>query len=249
MLGVLILPVLAACSSCVAPFGKQETFAARGVLALTFDDRNSMESWIAALPLFDRYNAHATFFINGHFDAKTVRLARELAAHGHTIGLHGLNHKSATRWLAAGGTIDDYIRDEIEPQQSEAAASGFAPLFWAYPGNHRNDITDRQVGILFRRMRSGGSMSQATLPIGGLASKAVEDRTFHSLALYPTTDYDRLDRHLEEVAASNLFLSTFSHRIMESPNAYGISPAQLERILRRAQELGIRVLGFSELGE
>lgn len=230
--------------------GTYRPVATRGVLALTFDDREPMEGWVRALPLFEKYGAHATFFIPGHFDAKTVALAKTLEAAGHTIGLHGLNHRRAAHFLAEGGTSEAYIREEIEPQLSEARAAGFNPKFWAYPGNDCDADTDYRIAYwFFRRNRAGGTMAEATIPVDLLPHRGSWRRTLHAMPLYPSTDYDALLKHLEKVADENLCLSTFSHHIAENPDRMSCSPHDLERLLKRCRELGIRVLGFSALGD
>ena len=52
-----------------------------GALAISFDDRNLVD-WARAIPLFDKYGAHATFFFTGpshgiHPDAKQIHMKTE----------------------------------------------------------------------------------------------------------------------------------------------------------------------------
>jgi len=37
------------------------------MLILSFDDRN-FDDWIDAMPIFEKYGAHATFFVSGEID-------------------------------------------------------------------------------------------------------------------------------------------------------------------------------------
>jgi len=230
--------------------GTYRPLAERGVLALTFDGREPLKSRERALALFERYGAHATFFIPGHFDKEAVALAKGLEARGHTIGLGGLNNRRAAEFLAEGGTAEQYIREEIEPQIAEAKSAGFDPKFWAYPGNDCNAETDYRIAYwFFRRNRAGGSMESATIPVHLLTHRGSWRRTLHSMALDAATDYGALLKHLEKVADENLCLSTFSRHIAGNHDGTSCPADELERILKRAQELGIRVLGFDELGE
>jgi hypothetical protein len=80
-------------------------------------------------------------------------------------------------------------------------------------------------------------MEDATIPVHQLTHRGSWRRTLYSMALYPSTDYDALLKHLEKVAEENLCLSTFSHHIAENPDRMSCSVAELERILKRAQEL------------
>lgn len=70
----------------------------KGGIVLTFDDRN-FDHWIAALPLFEKYGVHATFFISGKIDGKALKTAQELIKHGHAIGAHSVNHVKATGYF------------------------------------------------------------------------------------------------------------------------------------------------------
>ncbi|MBR4172720.1 MAG: polysaccharide deacetylase family protein, partial [Kiritimatiellae bacterium] len=71
------------------------TSGGRGALCLTFDDRN-FDAWERNIPLFEKYGAHATFFVCGAIDARAEKCMRRLSAAGHSIGLHGMRHQKAT---------------------------------------------------------------------------------------------------------------------------------------------------------
>jgi peptidoglycan/xylan/chitin deacetylase (PgdA/CDA1 family) len=62
------------------------------VIALTFDDGPSPEHLPAILDVLDRHRARATFFLIAHRARSHPDLAREIAARGHEVGLHGLDH-------------------------------------------------------------------------------------------------------------------------------------------------------------
>ena len=224
--------------------------ATNGILCLTFDGRGALEGWVRALPIFEKYGAHATFFIDGHFDEVTVRLAKELEKHGHTVGLHGLNHKSALRFLESGGTAEAYIREEILPQIAEAKASGFDLRYWAYPENHRTEEVDARIPYwYFRRNRSSGSLDQATISVHSLSDRGSWARTLFSAALCPATDYEAVRARIRRIAERNEFLSTFSHAVSVQPDGISCDVNELERILELSQNSGVRILGLSELDE
>ena len=44
---------------------------ARGILCLTFDDSH-FDDWEAVMPLFEKYNARATFFARGELTPRCV---------------------------------------------------------------------------------------------------------------------------------------------------------------------------------
>lgn len=60
------------------------------LVALTFDDGPTREGVDAVIPLLDRYQAKATFFLIG--ERVTVPLVQEIVAAGHEIGNHSFNH-------------------------------------------------------------------------------------------------------------------------------------------------------------
>ena len=62
-----------------------------GIVFFTFDDRN-FDGWLQAIPLFEKYNAHATFMVSGEIDQDTAQKIKTLQEHGHSIGLHTKTH-------------------------------------------------------------------------------------------------------------------------------------------------------------
>ena len=131
-----------------------------GVLCLTFDDRN-FGGWEQAIPLFKKYHATATFFFGGQIDAAALSCMKKLRENGHTIGLHGVNHKRATSVFAEAGA-EFYIRTEINPQLDACREAGIPVRHWAYPENDRNDDTDQALSKLFKRFRAGGISTRIT---------------------------------------------------------------------------------------
>lgn len=61
-------------------------------VALTFDD-GPTENVEKILPLLDKYNAKATFFVIGNELEKNLKLGKEIAESGHQIGNHTYSHK------------------------------------------------------------------------------------------------------------------------------------------------------------
>ena len=228
--------------------GKSET---RGVLCLTFDDSH-FDDWEAVIPLFEKYNARATFFARGELPPRHIAGMRRLSEAGHSIGLHGRLHVRAPVYLGEHGT-DTWLRDEILPQIDICRSAGLPTRNFAYPCNARTDETD---GILqgqgFARLRSGlyarpgdaGELDGAFF--AGEAGECLEMRALGLGKSYGRGAAELLAL-LPRVAESNLVLSTFSHRICDNPPDNGISPQTLEKILSGAAALGIAVVGFDDL--
>ena len=71
-----------------APWYAAPSANARGILCLTFDDSH-FDDWEEVMPLFEKYNARATFFARGELTPRYVAGMRRLSEAGHSIGLHG----------------------------------------------------------------------------------------------------------------------------------------------------------------
>jgi peptidoglycan/xylan/chitin deacetylase (PgdA/CDA1 family) len=103
--------------------------AAKGALALTYDDGPNPVHTPRLLDLLDTYEAKATFFLIGRWAAREPGLVRELAARGHAIGNHTTTHPTLPLHRAA--TIRDELRrcrDAIESAGVELATLGGAAL-------------------------------------------------------------------------------------------------------------------------
>lgn len=66
-------------------------------IALTFDDGPHPDGTTAVLAELERVGARATFFLVGEQVAARPKLAAEIAAAGHEIGVHGYRHRLLLR--------------------------------------------------------------------------------------------------------------------------------------------------------
>ncbi len=78
-------------------------------VALTFDDGPHPEGTPAVLEALDTADATATFFLCGEQVERDPAQAREIAAAGHTIALHGYRHRNMLR-LAPRTFVGDLER-------------------------------------------------------------------------------------------------------------------------------------------
>ena len=242
------------------------TFAGlgRGTLCLTFDDRN-WERWTAAMPIFEKYGARASFFPNGILDAGALSFLKKLYDAGHTIGVHTVNHLNAPDAVAAAG-FDVYWEREIAPQMSAFESVGIVSRSMAYPNNRRSDETDAALAARgITRLRAGVAGARPYDPEG---KKRLSLVTFPKLdAMYLDaetvrtnglmrgvgigsaygTDIDDLCEGLRRAAARNETVVLFSHDIAEQPNRISMRTEWLEKILMAAKEEGMSVIGFDDL--
>jgi peptidoglycan-N-acetylglucosamine deacetylase len=88
------------------------------VVALTFDDgpTTNVEE---ILPLLEKYNAKATFFVIGNELEKNIELGQEIANAGHQIGNHTYSHK---RMIFKKPS---YIKQEVEKTNELIRQTGY----------------------------------------------------------------------------------------------------------------------------
>lgn len=113
-----------------------------GGLALSFDDR-SLDSWLAGRELFSRYNARVTFFVSGWTPAMRDGL-RALAADGHDIQAHSVNHLRGPVVVEERG-VAAYISDEVVPSIEVLRQDGHDAQAFSYPFGARTSETDRAI--------------------------------------------------------------------------------------------------------
>jgi peptidoglycan/xylan/chitin deacetylase (PgdA/CDA1 family) len=97
-------------------------------VALTFDDGPHPRSTPFFLRELDRRNVRATFFLLGGELARSPQLAREMAAAGHEIALHGWHHRRMV-WYGPRRTYDEMARG----RDLIAAATGTQPRWFRPP--------------------------------------------------------------------------------------------------------------------
>ena len=235
-----------------------------GLLVLSFDDRN-FDSWIEAIPIFEKYGAHATFFVSGPIDGEAVRAMKRLSEAGHSVGLHGLRHAFADEEVAAKGG-DLFYKEEIEPQL-EACRVAYIPVTsYAYPYCRCNDETDalfRKWGFAHVR---GGQDDVAPFDETGEIHKGLPPIHTVDKAFFPAdespmrfrlnaafageaygTDIEDILACIRRAGERKEVFVYGSHAILPDAKRIDMKTEWLERILATAQASGVRVLGFDEL--
>ena len=236
----------------------------RGVMLLSFDDQN-FDGWIAALPVFEKYGAHATFFVSGAIDDTVVRKMKTLTAKGHAIGLHGLDHRNAPEAIGQLGEEGYYAADIEVPKRKCDVAYVYVTSF-AYP-NCRFD--DRSDALFFRKgfahVRGGIKGLRPYDPNGEkkgtLKPLVTDERMFFPASELPkrrrldtvllgeayNTDIADYLACIRRAAERDEVLVLASHNI--APNARGINMKTewLEALLAEAQKCGMKVISYNEL--
>lgn len=248
-------------AGCVVFAAKERRVPAfsRGVLLMTFDDRN-WERWVKAIPLFGKYGAHASFFPHGPLDARALECMKALHDAGHTVGPHTLHHADATNYFAKAGG-ERYWLDEVKPQMDMFASVGIVPVAMAYPNNRHSAETDLFLsGKGIRRFRCGQRRHWAPNRGPNPTSHAAVDEAFSPAAEFRSlvaveafgvgerygTDIDDLLLAIDRAAERNEVFAIYSHDIAPGAKSINMKLEWLERILARAKERGVAMLGMAE---
>ena len=224
----------------------------RGKLCLTFDD-GVYKQWIPVLPLFAKYGAHATFFFSGMVDPAILDAMKTIAAAGHSIGLHTVSHADAIPFIPERG-VEAYLAEQILPQLEPCRAAGIRIESFAYPNNRHSEETDESLSPYFRHFRAG----LPSRPAKGYWIAGQDDAYLDpenpprslggsGIGEFYATTVENLDAALERAAAENKLIVFFSHGISENAQHVHMKTAWLERMLKKANDLGMEIIGFDEL--
>jgi len=114
-------------------------------IALSLDDA-SVQLWTDARPLFDRYGAKITFFVSRyHRLGPALRdQLRALAADGHEIAAHTVNHLRGPEFVEDHG-LERYLTEEVVPSIQILRDDGYDVTAFAYPYGARTSETDRAI--------------------------------------------------------------------------------------------------------
>lgn len=227
----------------------------RGAVCLTFDDGH-FDKWVEVIPLFKRYDAHATFFATGDVTERVIGNAKKLLAEGHTVGTHGLRHRDAPPTIKQLGA-EKYVKDEIQPQLAAFTRAGIAVTCHAYANNRRDEESDEALRRLagLRRFRAGGLPEDKGKPPAERDSVyfPAADVGVHpvmrgfGVGEYYHTRIEEVLAAVRRAAERNEVLTIFSHSIQPGATSIHMPTETLEAILKECQKLGVKAVGFDEL--
>jgi peptidoglycan/xylan/chitin deacetylase (PgdA/CDA1 family) len=109
----------------------------RGCVGLTFDDGPHPVTTRRVLEALARTHHRATFFVLGEKVRRHPEVVREIAAAGHTIGIHGDRHDRLLSFRMPRAICSEITRarDAVE------AATGTRPIFFRPPLGHTSITT------------------------------------------------------------------------------------------------------------
>lgn len=126
-------------------------------ICLSFDD-TEIDAWYALRGILARYHAHVSFFVTRYAQFTPDQRAKlhVLYEDGNSIEAHGVNHVSATTYIAELG-LQSYLDNEVQPSIDILRADGFDPIAYAHPyGAHTRELDEALAErIRFVRETSG----------------------------------------------------------------------------------------------
>ena len=166
----------------------------KAALSLTFDDARASQLQ-AALPILNRYNVKATFYVVPDPVEKNLQGWREVVQAGHEIGNHTVTHPCSGNYeFSRHNAIEDYTMQRIEAEISGATKRiedllNVTPRTFAYPCGEkfvgRGENCQSYVPLVARQFLAGrgaGSQSEnapaacdlSQLLAGGMDNQAYE---------------------------------------------------------------------------
>ncbi len=121
-----------------------QSAAARGEIALTFDDGPDAQVTPRVLDQLDTAGACATFFCVGAHARANPQLVREIVARGHAVENHAYGHSRAMGFYGVGRLV----RDIGDAQKALADITGVAPKFFRAPFGIRTPLTEPALARL-----------------------------------------------------------------------------------------------------
>jgi len=207
-----------------------------GIL-LTFDD-NYVETWKKNFDLLDRYNAKATFFVQGEYSSFCLAALER----GHDIGYHTKNHLDLRKV-----SREVFIRETLTPVESFRKAG--IPLYsFAYPYGFYDSWMHEELLKHYSVLRGYGVTFRL------YDSTQIQNRFISSKAL----DNILFDKDEDFRAAVDIMLKTVkfiggdlvlpltTHDISNTAN-WGIKPERLEYLLQTANDLQLVFYTYKDL--
>ncbi|SRR5258708_3292423 len=199
-----------------------DTAAARGEIALTFDDGPDPEVTPRVLDLLEARGARATFFCIAENALRHPELCREIARRGHAVENHSRGHRATFPMLGMGG-----IRREISAAQAALGElAGRPPRFFRPPAGLRNPLLDPVLHDLGLRLvtwtrrgfdtRNGDAELVASCLTAGLAAGDI-------LLLH--------DGHSARTHAGVPVVLEVLPRVLDSAQSLGVRPVTLPQAI------------------
>jgi len=206
-------------------------------VTLSFDDARESQVDVG-VPLFDRYHAKVTFYVNPPNMKNRLAAWKEAAAKGYEIGNHTMSHPCTGNYGWVGkNDLEDYTLAKMEHEIDEANAEtfrllGVKPTTFAYPCGQkfvgRGAATQSYVPLVAKKFLVGR----------GFRDEAANGPLFSDFAqvLSPQSDgmtFDDLKKWVGVAAENGGWLIFTGHEIGE-PGYQATAASVLDEFLKYA---------------
>lgn len=219
---------------CATPFKLNNQ---QPTVSFTFDDFPESAA-AAGVPILDRYDAKATFYVAGgevgkrsdHWQGARAETIVDLHRRGHEIGCHTFSH-ARTPDLDA-----KRLAGEIE--ENRRYLLGLDPSMridnFAYPYG---------LGSVWRKNQLARTFQSSRGIIPGINSGTVDLQYLRSTPLINgLIDDDGVDRALDELAAGHGWLIFYGHDVAAEPSPFGCTPDLLRHALDAAANRNVAIM-------
>ena len=123
----------------------------QGTVYLTFDDGPSQHTQ-SVLWILRQYGIKATFFVVPNRSEECYTLLKQIAADGHSIGVHSATHKYEQIYAS----VEDYLADFYEAWDIVRDATGISTPIFRFPGGTNNDFDVETRDAIIKEMTRRG---------------------------------------------------------------------------------------------
>ncbi|HSZ97370.1 MAG TPA: polysaccharide deacetylase family protein [Bradyrhizobium sp.] len=219
---------------CTTPFKLRNP---RAMVSFTFDDFPDSAADVG-VPILDRHDAKATFYVAGsqvgkwsdHWQGVAADKIVELHRRGHEIACHTFSHVRATDLDATrlAAEIDDNRRYLLGLDPSIRIDN------FAYPYGLGSVWRKPQLAKTFRSSRS---------IIPGINSGVVDLQYLRSTPLINHhIDEEDIDRVFDALVDSNGWLIFYGHDVASEPSPYGCTPSLLRYATEAATKRNVAIM-------
>jgi peptidoglycan/xylan/chitin deacetylase (PgdA/CDA1 family) len=214
---------------------------ARPGVSITFDDFLASSATTGAAVL-EAAGVRGTFYANGGTigvqgelgPVGDEALLRRVHAAGHEIGCHTYSHAELYD-LDAAATAEELERNALWLERR----LGHRPSTFAYPYGHAPMRAKRVAARFHRAARSVmPGINHGELDLAYLRAVPLES---------PRQDRARLARYIAEAARQNAWLVFYAHDVQDDPTLYGVTPEDLDWVVRTSLAAGCEVRPLAEL--
>ncbi|GAB3640271.1 polysaccharide deacetylase family protein [Spirosoma arcticum] len=230
-------------------------------IALSFDDR-FINEWYQLRPIFQKYNARATFYIT-QFDSLTpVEIAqlKTLQQDGHEIGCHGAIHTNSISYVRQN-SMSQYLNDEIHPALRSMKRHGFRPTSFAHPGGAHTNAIDHELLKYFVLLRDVALIERTMWGVTLRWNIHLMPSIYYQFDGDPTVDallFDEgaglglsdLRTGMRKAKEDGTALMLFGHKPYQravKTGGYGFLTGRLDSILAESRRLELKTYTMSEL--